>query len=358
MARGWKRPAEADGTGIASYQAVSGSSGRALPRRRNRHDLRLREPMDEPSASAHLTDGRTATRRRTTELTLITPHRSVPERITMVWRYRELLVSLIRKELKVRYKGSALGFVWSLLNPVLYLVVYYVVFEVILQSGISNFPIWLLAGLLPWTLFSSSVTAATVSITGNGSLVKKVYFPREVLPLASVGASLVHFLLQSLVLVAALIGFRWSVAWSYVWLIPPALFVLLLLASAVAVLVAAVNVKARDTQHLLELGLLAWFWLTPIVYPYMLLATRLGSRSWVLLLNPMTPIVTTFQRALYGRTTGDIGPDGVPYPLLPPDASPLWYARNLAFVAIAASILLVIALKVFDRLEGAFAEEV
>jgi ABC-2 type transport system permease protein len=122
--------------------------------------------------------------------------------------------------------------------------------------------------------------------------------------------------------------------------------------------VAAINVKARDTQHLLELSLLAWFWLTPIVYPYMLLATRLGSRSWVMLLNPMTSIVTTFQRALYGRTTGDVGPNGVPVSLLPPDADPLWYARNLALVGIAATLLLIVALKVFDRLEGGFAEDV
>jgi ABC-2 type transport system permease protein len=314
--------------------------------------------MDPSSPSAPNTDQRPSTRLRSNELTLVTPHRSIVERFTLVWRYRELLAGLIRKELKVRYKGSALGFVWSLLNPVLYLVVYYFVFEVILQSGITNFPIWLLSGLLPWTLFASSLVSATVSITGNGSLVKKVYFPREVLPLASVGASLIHFLLQSIVLVAALIAFRWSVAVEYLWLVPIALLVLLLLAATFAIFVAAVNVKARDTQHLLELTLLAWFWLTPIVYPYMLTASRLGSKSSIMLLNPMTSIVTTFQRAIYGRTLGDPTSGGGRVALLPPDASPLWYLRNLAIVALVTSIFLVLALKLFDRLEGGFAEEV
>jgi ABC-2 type transport system permease protein len=314
--------------------------------------------MDPSSPSAPTTDQRQSTRLRSNELTLVTPHRSTIERFTLVWRYRELLAGLVRKELKVRYKGSALGFVWSLLNPVLYLVVYYFVFEVILQSGITNFPIWLLSGLLPWTLFASSLVSATVSITGNGSLVKKVYFPREVLPLASVGASLIHFLLQSIVLVVALIAFRWSVAVEYLWLVPIALLVLLLLAATFAIFVAAVNVKARDTQHLLELSLLAWFWLTPIVYPYMLTASRLGSKSSIMLLNPMTSIVTTFQRAIYGRTTGDPTPGGGRVALLPPDASPLWYLRNLAIVAVITSVVLVLALKLFDRLEGGFAEEV
>ena len=311
--------------------------------------------MDQPTADAP-PRARTITADRPAQLTLLTPHRSVRQRAAAVWRYRELLGGLVRKELKVRYKGSVLGFVWSLLNPLLYLVVYWVVFEVILQTGIKNFPIWLLSGLLPWTLFASALQSATVSITTNGTLVKKVYFPREVLPLSAVGASFVHFLLQSVVLVAALIAFRWSVAWSYLWLVPLALVVLLLLASALAIFVAALNVKARDTQHLLEQGLLAWFWLTPIIYPFMLLGSRLAGRSWLLLLNPATSVVTAFQRALYGRVTG--GSAGSGPALLPPEAGPLWYARNLGIVALVSAVLVVLALKLFDRLEGMFAEEV
>ncbi len=291
-------------------------------------------------------------------LSVVAPHRSMAERLRLIWRYRELLSTLVRKDLKVRYKGSTLGFAWSMLNPLLYLVVYWLVFEVILHSGIPDFPIWLLAGLLPWTLFSTSLTQSTTSITLNGSLVKKVYFPREILPMATIGAALVHYVLQTGVLVAVLIALRWSVDPAYVWLVLPALLVMLLLSTALALLVAAFNVRLRDTQHLLELVLLAWFWATPIVYTYMLLAERLGQWSWALQLNPMTPIVVAYQRAIYGQVYGAVQPDGSRVELLPHDASQLWYLRNLAIVGIAASILVVLAFKVFDRYEGTFAEEI
>ncbi len=134
--------------------------------------------------------------------------RGLFRRVADVVRYRELLGNLIRKELKVKYKGSVLGFAWSLLNPVLYLVVFWVVFQIILQAGIPNFAIFFLAGLLPWTLFSTSLGMATTSITGNASLVGRVWFPREILVLAPVGANVVHFFLQSVVLALALILFR------------------------------------------------------------------------------------------------------------------------------------------------------
>src|SRR4051794_5339704 len=179
------------------------------------------------------------------------------KRLRDVWEYRELLGNLVRKELKVKYKNSALGFVWSLLNPMLYLVVFYLVFTVFLKASIPSFPIFLLAGLLPYNLYSAGLGGGTTAITGNGGLVTKVWFPREILPLAAIGAALVHFALQLLVLAAALVVFWYQPSWSYLPLVVPALLVLLLLVSAVAIALAAINVYARDTQHLLELVLLA-----------------------------------------------------------------------------------------------------
>ena len=120
---------------------------------------------------------------------------------------------------------------------------------------------------------------------------KKVWFPREILPIASVGAALVHFCLQSLVLFAAIAIVRYPLPWGYVWLVVPALVTLLVLTAALGVLLSAVSVYCRDIRHLLDLVLLAWFWMTPIVYPYELVAGKLGANSWVALLNPMTPIV-------------------------------------------------------------------
>ena len=130
---------------------------------------------------------------------------------------------MVRTELKVRYKNSALGFAWSLVNPLLYLVVFYIAFDLILGAGIPAFPLFLLSGLLVWNLFSAGLGAATGAVVGNAGLIKKVSFPREILPLASIGAALVHFFLQSAVLAAAFLVTRWNVAWAYIPLLPLAL---------------------------------------------------------------------------------------------------------------------------------------
>jgi ABC-2 type transport system permease protein len=264
-------------------------------------------------------------------------------------RYRELLGNLVRMELRAKYKSSALGFVWSLLNPAMYLVVFYVAFNIILRAGIPRYPIYLLSGLLVWNFFTTALSAGTGSIVSNAGLVKKVWFPREVLALSAIGAALVHFFLQSLVLVGSLVVFRHPVDFGFVLLLPLALLALLLLVSGLALLLSAVNVYLRDIQHFLELALLAWFWMTPIIYLYSQITGSLEGRSWLALLNPVTPIVLTFQRALYGGYGGN---DVVPLNL-----GVAWHLRNLAVVAAAASVLLVVALQVFRRLEGNLAEE-
>jgi ABC-2 type transport system permease protein len=286
------------------------------------------------------------------------------QRVRDIWLYRELLLGMTRKELKVKYKNSILGFVWSLLNPATSLVVFYFVFQIVLKNGIPVFAVLLIAGILPWNLFSSALPAACASVVGNASIVKKVSFPRETLPLASVGASLVHFFLQLIVLVAFLGIFRRGPAIEYLPLLIPALIALLLLAGAFGVLLSAINVHLRDMQHLLEIGLQVWFWATPIVYPYRLVSDRFarhsGSlRSWPFVLyrlNPVTPIVLTFQRALYGATS-PIGSAGHRVPILPDHAGPWWYLWQLLAVMAFSIVLFVFALKVFGRLEGNFAED-
>ena len=147
---------------------------------------------------------------------IVRPRMTARERLARIVERRELLVGMVRKELKIKYKNSILGFAWSLLNPLLYLVVFYVAFTIILKSGIPAFPIWLLSGLLVWNLFSTGLGAATGSVVGNAALVKKVSFPREILPLAAVGSMLVHFFLQSIVLFVVLAIVQWHVAWAYV----------------------------------------------------------------------------------------------------------------------------------------------
>ncbi len=277
-------------------------------------------------------------------------HRGPLARLGEVWHARELLINLIRKELKVKYKNSALGFIWSLLNPVLYLVVFSVVFGFILPNDLDAFPLYLLSGLVAWNFFAAALGQGAASVVANAALVTKVSFPREVLPLAAVGAALFHFFLQSLVLFAALLVFRWAPGWEYLAVLPLVLLAVVVLASACAIALSAINVRLRDTQHLLELVLLAWFWLTPIVYPFGLVSKKTG--ILVALLNPMTTVTTTFQRALYNRVSDRSGN------LIIPDEGPWWYVRNAGGVLAVSVVLLYLALRLFAKRDGDFAEEI
>ena len=281
------------------------------------------------------------------------------DRVKEILRYRELLVAFSRTELKVKYKNSVLGFAWSMLNPALYLLVYWVVFDLILGTGIPNFPIFLLSGILVWNLFATSLGSATSSVVANAGLVRKVAFPREILPLASVGAALVHFFLQAIVLVMALVIFQYNVAWSYLPLLPVALFALLFFVAALGILLGSINVYLRDTAHFVELALIAWFFMTPIVYPYDVVAEKLGSASWVYLLNPVTDIVLTFQRAIYGQVSSTTTTNGVTTvtKILPQGVDQWWYLWHLGLVIAASAALFLLALHVFGRAEGNFAEE-
>ena len=269
------------------------------------------------------------------------------QRLAAVWRYRELLRNLVRKEIKIKYKNSILGVVWTLLNPTLYLVVFTLVFEKLLDSQVPYFAIFFLSGLLAWNLFSTAVSGATGSIVGNAALVSKVWFPREILPLAAIGAALVHFCFQATVLLSALLLFGRAPDWELLPLIPVAIIVLLLVASALGVLLSAVNVYLRDVQHLLELALTAWFWLSAVVYPFKLIDDRLGDNASLAFLNPMIPVIITFQKALYNPTDDTV-----------PTLGAGWYLRNLLITGGAAFLLLLVALHVFGRLEDNFAEEI
>ena len=276
----------------------------------------------------------------------ITPKGHLGTRVRDIFRYRELLINLVRKDLKVRYKSSVLGFLWSLLNPAMLLIVYYFVFSVLLGSGIPRFPIYLLSGLLVWNLFNVGLISATGSVVGSSGIVNKVWFPREVLPLSAIGAALVHFFLQSLVMIATLLVFRHPVSWAYVPLLPLALAALLIVLAGLSLLLSAINVYLRDMQHLIEIALIPWFFCSPIVYSYSLITDKLGEWQWVYLLNPVTPVVLVFQRAIYGDYSDAV--HAFPY---------WWYVRNLLFVMVGGIVVLTIGLSVFRRLEGNFTEE-
>ena len=280
-------------------------------------------------------------------------------RIRDIWAYRELLTNLVRRELKVRYKDSVLGFLWTLLNPLLYLVVFSVVFGAILRANVPRYGLLLLSGLLAFNLFSVGLSSATTSITGNGPLVQKVWFPREILPLAAIGANLITFFFQLIILGVGLAVFQQAPEWSMLWLVIPALVVTLMIATGLGLLLSAVNVHFRDVQHFLELGLLTWFWFTPIVYVYDFVGKALIDQ-WgegaerIAMLNPMTPVVTTFQRVVYNPT--NFAPEQqADFSLLLRPTS--WYVQNLAISAVFGVVFLYAGFKVFTRLEANLGEE-
>ena len=266
----------------------------------------------------------------------------------------ELLSELVRKDLKVKYQGSVLGFAWSLANPLLLMAVYYLVFGVVLNNGVPAFPVFLMCGLLPWTAFNAAVTSASGSVLGNAGLVKKVRFPLEVLPLSAVGYAIVHFALQLGVLLVVSAVFHHHLSWAF-FLIVPALLLLLTMSVALSFLTSALNVRYRDTSHAVEIALLVWFWLNPILYTSQLVKAHAHGWFWAYFLNPMATVVTTFQRAIYVRDTYTDRTGAVRHTLADPGYA--FYFRNLAIGFAIAGALLWFSRRVFVRLQADFAEE-
>jgi ABC-2 type transport system permease protein len=281
------------------------------------------------------------------------PRLHVVARIRELASYREILLNLIRKDLKVKYTASVLGAVWSLLNPVVFLAVFSFV-VIVTRNNLPAYPVYLLSGLLAWNLFSNALLAGVHAVVDNSNLVKKVYFPREILPLASVGVTLVDFVLQSGVLLVFIAVTGYGFHLGTIWLYPIAILALLAFTTAMTFWVAGLNVRYRDVQHLLNLGLLVWFWLTPIVYPGALVEHYLTGKSdalWVaFLLNPLATIVFGFQRALYGVVSpGDVD--------VLPAVSTAWLAGMLLLMLAASLLLLAYTWRRFFHLSGDFAEE-
>jgi ABC-2 type transport system permease protein len=272
----------------------------------------------------------------------------------------ELLTELVRKDLKVKYKNSALGFVWSLANPLLYLAVFSLVFGFFLKNNVPWFAVLFMSGFLIWSFFNSATLDATGAVVGNANLVRKVRFPRVVLPLASVGFAGVHLVLQLLVFFVFLVPAYPDAFGPQLWLLVPALAVAVVFTVAMSLLASSLNVRYRDVQHLLEIAMLAWFWLTSIVYPVTVVRDKLADAGllWMFkfyMANPMTAVVVASQRAIYNHpvVTTD---DGRLFQVLPAGGYG-FYLQWLAVAAAVSAVLLVIGVWTFRRLQDDFAEE-
>jgi ABC-2 type transport system permease protein len=322
------------------------------------------ESADEPrqvadqSPMAAEAAGFTAREARGEKITrVVSPTISVRQRMREIWLSRELLIYLVRAEIKVKYKNSVLGLVWSMIAPAMTLIIYFIVFQFIAKNGIPHFVIFLFSGLLVWNLFMLGVQTGTGVIVNNAGIVKKVSFPREILALAAVGSATVFFFFQSIVMVLFLILFHSAPAWNFLPLMVLALVAAMVLASGLAILLSSINVYLRDTQHLIEVVMTAWFWACPIVYSFQSqVAKKLSVHglTWLYFMNPLTPLVVTFQRALYANVGATSSANHLPVLLRHGFA---WYAAvDLGVLALGIAIFMV-ALVVFGRLEGNFAEE-
>ncbi len=256
-----------------------------------------------------------------------------------------------------------LGALWSVLNPIVFLAVFTFVVKV-LGNSTPHYPVFLLSGLLAWNLFSVAVGNGTRCVIDNGNLVKKVAFPREILPLSVVGVALVDFVLQSAVLFVFMIATGFGFHADALVLYPLSFATLLVFTTAMVFWVSSLNVTYRDVQHLIGLALLVWFWMTPIVYPAGTVQAKLvgpnapwSPHLWTIyFLNPLTPIISGFQRALYG--TVSYVPSGSTAAVhVLPDVSAAWLAAVVGAALVVSLGFLLYTWRLFFRLAADFAEE-
>jgi lipopolysaccharide transport system permease protein len=258
--------------------------------------------------------------------------------LAALWEYRELLYFLVWRDVKVRYKQTVLGVLWIILQPVVSMVVFSALFGGLLDvpSGGVPYPIFLYSALLPWNYFSGSLTRSSASVVGSANLIRKVYFPRLVIPISGVLSGLVDFAVAFSVLAALMLFYR--VAPTPAVLLLPA-FILLAMATSLGfgLWLSALNVRFRDVGYLVPFLVQIWMYLTPVIYPVTLIPERL---RWLLALNPMTGVVEGFRWALLGAHLEDAAPPGG-----------LFYAS----IAIALGVL-VSGLIFFRRTERTFAD--
>lgn len=218
--------------------------------------------------------------------------------VMSLYRYRELLRNLVIKDLKLKYRGSVFGFLWSLANPLLMIVVYTVAFTYIIRIRTEGFVFYLMLGLLSWTFFANAATMSTGAIIDNAGLLKSVSFPRAILPIASVLFNLAQYVLTMSVFLPFMIGWYSVPLSAPMMLFPVFLALQAIFTIGIALMLATATVFFRDVRHFLEVALAALFWMTPIVYELGLVPERL---RLPILMSPMAPFVVAYQKLFYYR---------------------------------------------------------
>ena len=213
-----------------------------------------------------------------------------------LYQYREMLRSLVRRDLRGRYKGTTLGFIWTFINPLLQLVVYSIVFSTFMRMGIDKYYLFLFVALIPWMFFSTSILGGATCILNNQNLITKIYFPREVIPIAIVTSNFINMLYCFSIVLAVVLLFASSVnfkCWLYLPLVATIEYMIVL---GLVFIFSALTVYFRDIAHILGIVTMAWQFLTPVMYPVEIVPKEYLT---IFNLNPMTPIILAYRDILY-----------------------------------------------------------
>ncbi len=251
-----------------------------------------------------------------------------------LYAYREMINSLVKKDLRGRYKGSILGFLWTFINPLMQLAVYTIVFSVIMRAGIDKFYIFLFVALVPWIFFSSAITGGSMSILNQNDMVKKIYFPRQILPIAYVTSSFVNMMFCFVIIFVALIFSGIGINFKALLYLPIIMLIEYVLALGIALLTSALTVYFRDLEHILGIVTMAWMYLTPIMYPVEMVPEQFLT---IFNANPMTPVIIAYRDILY-------------YSREP-------HLNTLLHAAVLGGLTLLLGNIVFSRLQKGFVEE-
>ena len=252
-----------------------------------------------------------------------------------LWQYREFLYTNVKKDIRGKYKASFLGVLWSFINPLLQVLIYAIVFPYIMRVQTDNYLVFLICGIIPWTWFVTSVGQGTVCITNNSNLIKKVYFPREILPISTVTSGVVNFLISCIIIVAfALIG-GLGISWHLVFL-PVIMILQYIITLSLVFLTSAINVYIKDVEYMVNFILNLMFYATPILYTAEMFS---GSKFAIIFkLNPMAYIIESYRNIFYAHEIPGL--------------------KSMAILFGVGLLLLVICYLIFKKLEKRFAEEI
>ncbi len=252
-----------------------------------------------------------------------------------LYNYRELLKTSVKKDIGGKYKNSFLGVLWSFINPLLQILVYALIFPLVMKNGGSykDYTVFMVCGLIPWAYFTTVINRASFIMIENGNILKKVYFPRSILPLSLVTSETINFLVSCIIILAFIVikGFGIS---KFILFFPLVLLIQYVLLLGVALIFSAVTVYMRDIQHFIGVVLQLLFYATPIVYS---IDTIPEGFRWILKWNPMTYIIEGYRAIFYNQTMPDL--------------------KALGILGIISIVILIVGYLLFNKLQKCFAEE-